>query len=260
MEEKKPTKVSLSTVLLIIAFVVICVMGFAVYKFYDDKTKANNEVSDLKNQVSNLQNNINSINAKNNAAVDKTSVDNKSTENNTASNTANSSITDYDTFKNIVKNYQNEIEEIKKCGFVGDFTVQDIKKENNRYLLSIDFNKPIIITEAQHDEMLRTNKFVFKGNEYQYSAEDDLLALDGRKNYQLMKVKNGYVFVTLVSKGFVETEKTGNYLVYFDANTEISSFEPDVEITFENLMSNKGLTVIDYNKNNDSIYILETYY
>ena len=75
MEEKKVTKVSMSTFFLIIAIIVIGVMAFFIYKFNDDKTKANNEVADLKNQVTNLQNTVNLLNAKNNAVVDKNEKD-----------------------------------------------------------------------------------------------------------------------------------------------------------------------------------------
>ena len=81
MEEKKPTKVSLSTFFLLIAIIAMVVMGVFIYKFNDDKNKANNEVADLKNQVSNLQNKINTLEnqneaSRNNAAVDNTSVNN----------------------------------------------------------------------------------------------------------------------------------------------------------------------------------------
>lgn len=99
-KEKKTIKVGLSTFLFIIALIVICVMAFFIYKFYDDKTKANNEVNDLKNQVNTLQNTVNSLSGKNNAVVNNTSVsDNSSTK----------QVKKIDNDKEIVYTYYNKI-------------------------------------------------------------------------------------------------------------------------------------------------------
>ena len=90
-KEKKVTKVSMSTCLFICSLIIICVMAFFIYKFYDDKTKANNEVTDLKNQVSNLQNTVNSLNAKNNAVADNTNSATTNDEKNTTTIDSNKS-------------------------------------------------------------------------------------------------------------------------------------------------------------------------
>ena len=55
MEEKKTTKISLSTFFLILAIIAICVMGYFIYKLNDDKTKATEQVSDLNNRVTLLE-------------------------------------------------------------------------------------------------------------------------------------------------------------------------------------------------------------
>ena len=85
MEEKKSTKISLSTFFLIIAIIAICVMGFFIYKLNDDKTKATEKVSELNNQVAKLENSMNNLQEK----VDKipdtnnnTKLDNEKTEEN----------------------------------------------------------------------------------------------------------------------------------------------------------------------------------
>ena len=61
MEEKKCTKVSVSTFLLIITIIALGVMGFFLYKINDEKTKATEQVSELNNQVKTLENSVNSL-------------------------------------------------------------------------------------------------------------------------------------------------------------------------------------------------------
>lgn len=56
MEEKKAIKISLSTFLLIIAVIAICVMGYFIYKFNDDKTKATEQISQLNSKIALLEN------------------------------------------------------------------------------------------------------------------------------------------------------------------------------------------------------------
>lgn len=54
MEENKTTQVSLTTVFLILAVVIIVVMGIFMYKFYSEKIEANEETSKLQSQVNSL--------------------------------------------------------------------------------------------------------------------------------------------------------------------------------------------------------------
>ena len=59
MDEKKPLKISLSTFFLILAIIVIVVMGFFMYKLYNEKSIATQEIADLNTEVSNLQSTVN---------------------------------------------------------------------------------------------------------------------------------------------------------------------------------------------------------
>lgn len=61
MEEKKSIKISLSTFFLILAIIVIIIMGYFIYKFYNDKENANNQVVTLNNQVNKLEGTVNSL-------------------------------------------------------------------------------------------------------------------------------------------------------------------------------------------------------
>ena len=61
MEEKQSIKVSLSTFFLFIAIIVICIMGFFIYKINNDKIAEKNKTEELQKQVYAL----NEINTKN---------------------------------------------------------------------------------------------------------------------------------------------------------------------------------------------------
>ena len=64
MEEKNDTKISLSTFFLIIAIIVIIIMAYFIYKFYNEKTIETEKVSNLNNQVSSLESTVNQLQGK----------------------------------------------------------------------------------------------------------------------------------------------------------------------------------------------------
>lgn len=55
MEEKKSLKMSLSNVLLFISIIVILIMGYFIYKIYNEKTIATTEIDNLNNKISSLE-------------------------------------------------------------------------------------------------------------------------------------------------------------------------------------------------------------
>lgn len=61
MEEKKSLKISLSTLLLLFAIIVIVVMGYFIYKFYNEKITATEEITNLNNQISSLESTVNRL-------------------------------------------------------------------------------------------------------------------------------------------------------------------------------------------------------
>lgn len=64
MEEKKVTKISLSTFFLILAIIVIIIMSVFIYKLYNDKTAEVNKSNELQSQVNNLNSTINNLQGK----------------------------------------------------------------------------------------------------------------------------------------------------------------------------------------------------
>ena len=55
MEDKKVTKISLSTFFLIFAIIVIIVMAYFLYKFYNEKTTESQKVTELTSEINGLQ-------------------------------------------------------------------------------------------------------------------------------------------------------------------------------------------------------------
>ena len=64
MEEKKLTKITLSTFLLIIAIIIIAAMGFFIYKFNSEKNIEIKKSADLQAQVNDLNSKVNSLQSK----------------------------------------------------------------------------------------------------------------------------------------------------------------------------------------------------
>lgn len=64
MEEKKVTKISLSTFFLILAIIVIIVMGIFMYKLYNEKTIETEKSAELQTQVNNLNETVNNLQGK----------------------------------------------------------------------------------------------------------------------------------------------------------------------------------------------------
>ena len=64
MGKKETVKVSVSTFFLIIAIIVIAVMGYFMYKLYNDKVEETKKSADLQNQVNTLNGTVNDLQGK----------------------------------------------------------------------------------------------------------------------------------------------------------------------------------------------------
>ncbi len=134
MEEKKTTKISLSTFFLILAIIAICVMGFFIYKLNDDKTKESEKVSELNKQITSFENTVNSLQEK----IDTISNTSVSNEKNINANTnANTSFSE-EQVKKAISNYL-ELDANANCG-----TPLDTLKKNGR--INYDLSKSTVNT------------------------------------------------------------------------------------------------------------------
>ena len=108
MEEKKVTKISLSTFLLILSIIVIIVMAYFIYKLNNDKQLANNKVTELNKQVSGLESTVNNLQG---TISDISNTINNSTEtktdsnSNTQANESGKKTFSNDEIKNAIQNY-----------------------------------------------------------------------------------------------------------------------------------------------------------
>ena len=64
MEEKKATKISLSTFLLILAIIIIVIMGIFIFKLNNDKNRETQRATELETQVSRLNSTVNNLQEK----------------------------------------------------------------------------------------------------------------------------------------------------------------------------------------------------
>ena len=89
MEEKKATKISLSTFFLIIAIIAIGVMGFFIYKLNSDKENANSKITELNSKINNLQSTIDNLNTieKNTTSITTNTENNNSKQSSVNTNT-----------------------------------------------------------------------------------------------------------------------------------------------------------------------------
>ena len=55
MEEKNVTRISLSTFLLILAIIIMVVMGFFIYKMYNDNQTSQKHINELNSKINNLE-------------------------------------------------------------------------------------------------------------------------------------------------------------------------------------------------------------
>lgn len=94
MEEKKVTKISLSTFFLILAIIAIIVMGIFMYKLYNEKTEETKKSNELQTQVNSLNETVRDLQEKINN-ISETSNSNNSTENTSTTNTSSNNSTSF---------------------------------------------------------------------------------------------------------------------------------------------------------------------
>jgi len=80
IEEKKVTKISLSTFFLILSLIAIILMGIFMYKFYNEKIEATKKSAELQTQVNRLNETVSNLQGKINS-ISETINDNSSNEN-----------------------------------------------------------------------------------------------------------------------------------------------------------------------------------
>ena len=100
MEEKKVTKISLSTVFLILAIIVIIVMGIFIYKLNKDKTAEIKKSTELQAQVNSLNGTVDELQEKINKVAE--TINTETSKQSNSSNVSSKNITTNNSDKNDV--------------------------------------------------------------------------------------------------------------------------------------------------------------
>lgn len=141
MEEKKVTKISLSTFFLILAIIAIIVMGIFIYKLSNDKTTESKKSAELQTQVNNLNGTVSELQEKinrvsetiNSNVSNTTNINNKSNYNQTSSSTLSTE----DTIKEL---------------FLAKLKV--INNSNSEKLLDYRVDKVEILTNSKKESLI----------------------------------------------------------------------------------------------------------
>ena len=191
MSGKEPIKVSLSTFFLIIAIIVIIVMGYFMYQFYNEKVIATKESAELKTQVDNLQGKIDTIsqtiNSNNSEENDNTSVSNNS-----------ASFTD-EQVKKAIADYL-ELDAHAGCGALLEKLTEkgQIKYDSSKYDINTntgeittnvkfsDYKKAMLnyVTEAEFEKNWTSKKY------FGESANGYLTTMQGGGGLRIYTIKN----------------------------------------------------------------------
>ena len=152
MKEDNSIKISLSTAFLIIAVILICIMGFGMYKMYNQIGVLSNEIIELEKikntspipEVSKVKedNELNTINS-NDISSNKIKENNKVTTNEHINNTPKEENNNYKKRSEILSEYEKSTEELERKYAVTDINedgYEDLVIYNQKELLVFDVN------------------------------------------------------------------------------------------------------------------------
>ena len=207
MNEKTSIKISLSTFFLILSIIIIIIMGFFMYKLYNEKSIAiqeisdlNNEVSTLENTVSNFQEKIDSISNTINSNFENSTINNSSSKNTNNSNIPNNQSTNTSSESSNNSNEQTHIGTYKKSKSINidNSQMSDyIVLEEKTFYLTDDLNTV--------SGLPGTYKKDSKNNiSFNYSSEDN--AFFGAASAKI-KTIDGKINIIL---------ENGNEIMYFE--------------------------------------------
>lgn len=165
MDKKEPIKISLSTLLLILAIIVIAVMGIFLFKFYNEKTEETKKASELQIQVNSLNGTVSDLQGKM-ATISETINSTPVTENNSSVRTnTNDTISFTDAqVKTALANYL-ELKSYADSGSPLDYLA---KKENLDYDESKNtFNNGVITTSVKFSDYKKAMLNYVSENEFE---------------------------------------------------------------------------------------------
>ena len=227
MEEKKVTKISLSTFFLILAVIVIFIMGYFVYKFYNQKETESKKSIQLQAQVNSLNGTVGELQGK---------IDNISSTINSNSKIENTTSNDHTISKGATNNEtKTYLYSSIKGSYKGSAKDSDETNVNRNYELYLYENGTF---KYENYTEVETGKI---GN---YTIVDDTIVLN-------------YLFNTGSDAGLTATE--GKKTLKINADNSIADSNPD-HSNSSSLILKKVSSSEDVENANNVNYLINNYY
>lgn len=240
MEEKKVTKISLSTFFLILAIIVIIVIGIFMLKLYNEKTEETKKSSELQTQVNNLNGTVSDLQEKIDN-ISETINFNNSTENTTTANNNNSiSFTD-DQVKTALSAYL-ELRAHAGC----DGLLENLKEKGKlNYDSSKDsiLNNGTVITSIKFSDYRNAMLNYVSENEFEKNWISTLY-FDENSNGYLTKVQGGGGLRVYTVNSIAKTNNSTYSAKTTATLVDLDDSKEDENFTFT-VTSYKGNCVID---------------
>ncbi len=185
MDEKKVTKISLSTFFLILAIIVIIVMGYFIYELCMKKTNENETISNLNSKVSNLENTINKL-QENSSTISETT--NSSVDNSTTLSESEALAILKAKFDIVEKIYfsTKEFFKVNPGEEIKNFDNTILKYGTNNLLKEIKNNLPMLVH--------------FENGKYYFQEGGGAYGYNGFDKFENIKVTNSTITATLKTK------------------------------------------------------------
>lgn len=177
MDKKEPIKISLSTFFLFIAIIVIIVMGYFIFKAFNDKTVVEEQNNNLNSQVNQLQEKINKVSEIANTTNSMNS------NNSTNSNVKESEFSEAEIkevltkYLNIFKGKGSSEGVLEKLGLLkyGDYSNANLTDDNyiKTNIKYSDFKKKVL--DIMTDECFNSINYNKKAETTEFKENDGLL-------------------------------------------------------------------------------------
>lgn len=238
MEEKKTKKISISTIFLILAIIVIIVMGIFMYNLYDEKSKETEKSSELQTQITALNETIDNLEEKINTISNMSSEINNSQSNNTTTN--NETKFSNDEIKETLQNYLDLIgaREGSPVGMLVELGLCNYSDYDNATRTDDNYIKTNIEYSTYKEKMLEyvTEEWFDTNFKNNYKEQDGILYyFDGGATGMEFEVKDITIKGDYVAQAYIAEV----YNINVDGSKELNNIE-------FHIANNNGKCVISY--------------
>ena len=214
MEDKKVTKISLSTFLLIFAIIIIVVMGVFIFKLNNEKTLETQRSTELETQVSNLNSTVNNLQEKINKVSETINSENTTNAeaNSVVEQPANSASTTVQDKYTEITSKLNEDDLF--------YATDAVKNSDGSYTLKGVLYTKFTLSKTELENAVKNGSYKYLN---QYGTDPEYVNYTVKKNYQedMSDIKYDYAFIGKFKNEdrlcFYATKKDSN--TYYIQNT-----------------------------------------